>query len=116
METTKIYLIIAELNGTWSRAEKTLGFTLSREDAEYEIWKLNKETKRNDYNRIKYTYTEVPAVSIEKPKNDKDYKNFVAERIEDLKSQITAKTICKNKDIEALASLELSLKHYEDKK
>lgn len=117
METTKIYIIVGELTSWGRSADKIIGFTLSKEDAEYEVWKLNKQARSAEFTSTRFSYSEIPAIVItNKNTNEKEYKAFKAERIAAIKESIESRTSCKNKDIEALASLEESLRFYEDKK
>lgn len=103
---TKIYILEASYG---LMGGLILGFTLSRKEAEYLLWKEEKKN-RGGYSMVYYTIREISFL----PENrEKDYKDFVKHRAGKIKEEMSSKRNCAEKDESKIKELEEELKSYE---
>lgn len=102
MNKTKIYVVSQNYQNLYVGVSSSVGFFLSKEEAEFYVWSRNQENKKNgnDYSVWSvgtYAFIEVEALSVQK--DDKLFKKFREEKKKQLEEELQRKLECKDNDI-----------------
>lgn len=103
MEYTKVYVVEISRGYMFSGGSVDKVF-FSKRDADFYIWKKNKEDKGSSWMGAYYYVREGTIGSV--CLDEKEYKKFVAEQVVEIDKQIKEKEDCAEKDTNAIQSLQ----------
>jgi hypothetical protein len=119
MEVTTIYLVEQQTAGGmfFGSYSKIVAAFLSREEADFETWKLEKE--KGGFHRgissysISFSVVEVQVMP--QHNNDKEYQKFIKEKLVAIESSIKERPECADKDTKKISELEEQKEYYTGK-